>query len=119
MQMRFPHEFWGPVVSPVNLWILELSVGQVLHQTLVEEVEEEKEKLHLGLVEKALQRVAEVEEKHSLRKNLDPLQVGEEVAVAILLLSKLRGSLPLSLSGHAGLQLQEVVAAMTPMHPQS
>lgn len=117
--MRFPRELLGPTVSPQNPWILEVSVGQVLHQTLVEEAEEEKEKLHLGLVGKALQRVVGVEEKHSLRRNLAPLQVGEEVAAAALLLSQIRGSLPLSLSGHAGHQFQEAVAAMTPMYPQS
>lgn len=48
-----------------------------------EEVEkEEKEKLLLGLVEKVLQRVVEVVEMHSLKRNLHPPQVEEEVAVA-------------------------------------
>lgn len=42
---------------------------------------EEKEKLHLGLVEKVLQRVVGVVEMHSLRRSLYPPQVEEEVAV--------------------------------------
>lgn len=64
---------------------------------MVEEAEEEKEKLHLGLVGKALQRVVGVEEKHSLRRNLVPLQAWEEEAVAALLPSQIWGSPPLSL----------------------
>lgn len=86
-----------------------------------EEVEkEEKEKLHLGLVEKALQRVVGVVEMHSLR-SLHPPQVEEEVAEAGLLPAGTRRvmeSPPPSLSEHAGHQEQEVEAATTPTHPQ-
>ena len=57
--------------------------SQALHQTSVVAAVE-KEKLLLGLVEKALQRVVAGGEKHSLRRNLPPLQVGEEAAVAAL-----------------------------------
>lgn len=60
----------------------QVPCSQVLHQTLEEE--EEKEKLLLGLVEKALQRGVGVGEKHSLRRNSPHLQVGEEVAAAAL-----------------------------------
>lgn len=45
---------------------------------------EAKEKLHLGLVEKVLQRVVGVVEMHSLRRSLCPPQVEEEVAAASL-----------------------------------
>lgn len=74
-----PH-FLGPH-SPVG----QEPCSQVLHRTLVEEEEvekEEKEKLLLGLVEKVLQRVVGVVEMHSLKRNFHPPQVEEEVAVA-------------------------------------
>lgn len=129
MQMVFPQGLLGPMVSPENLWILELSVGQVpcsqvLRQTLVEEEEvekEEKEKLHLGLVEKVLQRVVGVVEMHSLRRSLHLPQVEEEAAEAGLLPAWTRvvmESPPPSLSEHAGHQDQEVEAATTLTHPQ-
>lgn len=130
MQMVQPQGLLVSMASPENLWTLELSVGQepcsqVLHRTLVEEEEaekEEKEKLLLGLVEKVLQRVVGVVEMHSLRRNLHPPQVEEEVAVAGLLPARTRvvmESPPPSLSEHAGHQEQEVEAATALKHPQA
>lgn len=124
MQMVFPRGLLVPMASPENLWILQISVWQVpcsqaLHQTSAEE--EEKEKLLLGLVEKALQKVVGVGGKHSLRRNLPPLQVGEEVAAAALLpagMGMLMESPPPSPSEHAGRHLQEAGAAMTLTCPQ-
>lgn len=129
MQKVFPQGLLEPMVFPENLWILELSVvqepcSQVLHRTLEEEEaveKEEKEKLLLGLVEKALQRVVGVVEMHSLRRSLHPLQVEEEVAVAGLLPAGtwvVMESPPPSLSEHAGHQDQEVGAATALPHPQ-
>lgn len=71
---------FSPSYSPVG----QAPCSQALHQTSEEEAEEEKEKILLGLVEKALRREVGVEEMHSLRGNLPPLQVGEEVAAAAL-----------------------------------
>lgn len=82
---------------------------------------EEKEKLLLGLVEKALQRVVGVVEMHSLRRNLHPPQAAEEVAVAGLLAAGtwvVMESPPPSPPEHAAHQDQEVGAATTLMRPQ-
>lgn len=82
---------------------------------------EVKEKPHLGLVEKVLQRAVGVVEMNSLRRSLHPPQVEEEVAAAGLLPAGtwvVLESPPPSLSEHAGHQVQEVGAATTLTHPQ-